>query len=71
MGEWSEYFEDFPGENSANYALTGSLTRKAQRHCDQQRLGAGRIKPIWTRKSAQSSRSTASRPLTRNSSLGR
>jgi hypothetical protein len=28
MGEWSEYFEDFPVENPGNYYVNGNFDRK-------------------------------------------
>nr|WP_315185253.1 hypothetical protein [uncultured Albidiferax sp.] len=48
MGEWSEYFEDFPGENSANYVgdrfdPKGAEALRAQRakvSVEQARLNA-------------------------------
>jgi hypothetical protein len=48
MGEWSEYFEDFPEENPANYVAgrfdpqAAHRQREAQRklRLDQQRLDA-------------------------------
>ena len=32
MGEWSEYFEDFPEENPANW-ISGRFDPQKQRHC--------------------------------------
>lgn len=44
MGEWSEYFEDFPEEDQANY-LNGSFDPLgAKAHRDEQQKAAHKLK---------------------------
>ncbi len=44
MGEWSEYFEDFPEENPGNYDERGRFIDSAQRsELERQRLANQRL----------------------------
>ena len=54
MGEWSEYFEDFPEENPANYDERGRFVDSAQRtELEKQRLANQRLDELSRGKSPQ------------------
>lgn len=38
MGDWSEYFEDFPEENPANYDKQGRYDPNGQLRAEQKRM---------------------------------
>lgn len=44
MGEWSEYFEDFPEENPANYVAGKFEPRGAQAHRENQQRSAQKLR---------------------------
>ena len=43
MGEWSDYFEDFPEENPANYDKSGRFNPNHSAEAERQRIASERL----------------------------
>lgn len=51
MGEWSDYFEDFPEENPANYDENGRyIDREQRRERSQQELANRKLDEVLKKK---------------------
>jgi hypothetical protein len=62
MGEFSDYFEDFPEENPANYDAQGRFNPNHKADCERLRILNEKLDEAWARRPLESGKTPSPKP---------